>query len=142
MKTTASQFAIDANVIVRYLVRDDDGMYAKAAAVFEEMDKGRLLLFCDPVILGEVVWVLSSCYKVSRKRMAEDLESLLAADGLIIPNKSRYMQALRLYAGPVPHFGDACLCAAAIEACDGKMLSLDRKLSAVKGISRKESVSD
>jgi predicted nucleic-acid-binding protein len=140
VKITGKPFAIDTNVIVRYLVRDDETLYAKAAATFEAMDKGEVTLFCDPIILGEVVWVLLSVYKVSRERIAQDLESLLAADGLVMQDKARYAQALRLFAGPIPHFGDACACAAAMEECDGNLQSFDRKLSRVDGVTRLESV--
>jgi len=140
MRTSGKQLVVDANVILRYLVHDDDALYAKAAAVFKAIEAGRVSVLCDPVILAEVVWVLASYYKISRDEIAEDLESLLEADGFTIPNKDRYVRALRLYAGSVPHFGDACACAAAIEDCGGKLLSFDRKLSAVKGISRLESV--
>lgn len=142
MKITGKPFAIDTNVIVRYLVRDDEALYAKAAATFEAMDRREVTLLCDPIILGEVVWVLLSVYKVTRERIAQDLESLLAGDGLVMQNKARYAQALRLFAGPIPHFGDACACAAAIEDCEGKLLSFDRKLSGVNGVSRMESVGD
>jgi predicted nucleic-acid-binding protein len=83
---------------------------------------------------------LLSVYKVSRERIAQDLESLLAADGLVMQDKARYAQALRLFAGPIPHFGDACACAAALEDCDGNLLSFDRKLSRIDGVTRLESV--
>ena len=39
------------------------------------------------------------------------------------------------------HFGDACACAAAIEDCQGRLLSFDRKLTGVAGVARAEEVS-
>lgn len=142
MRTGGEQVVVDANVILRFLVHDDDELYAKAAAVFKAMGDGRIKLLCDPVLLAEVIWVSASFYKIPRVVIAEGLLSLLRAGGFVVPNKEHYIEALRLYADQVPHFGDACACAAAIEKCDGKLLSFDRRLSAVEGVSRFESADD
>ncbi|MPN16654.1 hypothetical protein SDC9_163999 [bioreactor metagenome] len=45
------------------------------------------------------------------------------------------MKALELFALSVPHFGDACLCAAAIDMTEGEIISFDKKMKSVKGIS-------
>jgi len=52
----------------------------------------------------------------------------------------RYLRALRLFAHTVKHFGDALACAAVLEDCEGRLYSFDRKLSAVEGIERRETV--
>jgi predicted nucleic-acid-binding protein len=70
------------------------------------------------------------------------LEPIIKAEGFIVPNKDRYIRALKLYSESVSHFGDACACAAALEDCDGRLLSFDRKLSGVDGIRRTENAGD
>lgn len=140
MRTSGEKAVIDANVILRYLIRDNEALYVKAAGIIKAMAEGRLALLCDPVILSQVVWASATFYKIPRSQISEGLEQLLNADGFVVPNKGRYVTALRLFAGPVPHFGDACACAAAIEECDGRLLSFDRKLSGIAGISRRESI--
>jgi predicted nucleic-acid-binding protein len=133
--------AIDANVILRYLVRDDKALWEKADAVMRRMDRGEVVLDCDPVILGEVVWTLTSFYKLPRERIASALLGLLSAEGFRVLGKDRYVRALQLYSTSVPHFADACASAAAIEDCDGQLLSFDRALSRVEGVSRHEELS-
>ena len=139
MKTEGRRFAVDANVIIRYLMRDDETLFRQASAIMEALEDERIALECDPVLLGEVIWVLSSYYKLAKADISDKLQTLLKASGFLIPNKDRYLRALELYAGPVPHFGDACACAAALEECEGRLLSFDRELSAVEGIRRTES---
>ncbi len=130
--------AVDANVILRYLVRDDEALWSKADATMRSMDRGEVVLDCDPVILGEVVWTLASFYDLSRERIAAALSRLLSAEGFRVLGKDRYLRALQLYSTSVPHFADACACAAAIEDCEGRLLSFDRKLSRTEGVSRQE----
>lgn len=138
MKTSDDILSIDTNVIIRYLTQDDEVLSAKADAVMEAMDEGRIAVYCDPVILAEVVWVLKSMYKLTPARIAEGLGPILKSDGFIMPDKSRYLVALELYTGSRAHFADACACAAALECADGRLLSFDRDLSRIPGIHRLE----
>ena len=99
---------------------------------------GSALVGWDPAILSEVVFVLHSTYRLSNDRISEALLALVDMPGVVMPGKDRYLHALRLYASQVPHFGDACLCAAALEVSEGRLLSFDRKLSSVPGVERAE----
>jgi predicted nucleic acid-binding protein len=130
---------VDANVILRYLLRDDPKQAAKARAIWQSVEEGQTVVVCDPVTLAEVVFVMSSVYKLANQEIAEALLGLLHPDAVVLPQKSRYLRALQLFAGPVAHFGDACACAAALEDCEGRLYSFDRKLSSVPGIERRES---
>ena len=130
--------AIDANVILRYLLGKDQPFYAQAEAILEGVQRGDVVVHCDPVILSEVVFVLHRSYGVSRQRLAEALSPVLMAECFLLPNKPRYLLALRLFGGPVPHFGDACGCAAALEECEGRLFSFDKALSSVEGVQRRE----
>lgn len=138
MKDSNKVCAIDANVILRYLLRDNEEQWVKAHAVIAQVEDGALVVVCDPVILAEVVWVLTSVYKLTHQHAASIVIPLVKADGFSVPNKDRYIRALELYATTVPHFGDACACAAALEQCGGKLLSFDKKLSGISGIQRQE----
>ncbi len=131
--------SIDANIIVRYLMKDNVALSPKAAGILERVEAGETVVLCDPVNLAEVVWVLRSFYRMPRPEICHGLESLLKMEGFLVPNKDRYLLALRLFAESVGHFGDACACAAAREVCEGRLFSFDAKLSAVRGIRRFDS---
>lgn len=131
-------FSIDANVVVRYLTQDHRELSAKSNVIIEGVEDGRLRVFCDPITLGEIVFVLASRYRLGRAEIAEAVQTIAGMDGFIVPDKARYLHALRLYGTTVPHFGDACACAAAIENCEGRLLSFDRALSGVEGVLREE----
>ena len=131
-------FAIDANVILRYVLGDDEKLSARAATILQGVDSGETAISCDPVTLAEVVWVLSSYYGLPNHEISEGLAPLVKAEGFLIPSKDRYVRALDLFAGSVKHFGDACACATALEDCEGRLYSFDRKLSSVDGVRRAE----
>jgi len=139
MKTGGKVFAIDANVIIRYLVGDNKELVTKATTIMENLASGYIRVVCDPVTLAEIVWVLSKTYNIPREQIRSSLESLIMAEGFLIPDKPLYQKALHLFGSSVPHFGDACACALAMKECNGDLLSFDRKLSHVEGINRKES---
>ena len=139
MKRSVDVYSIDANVIVRFLVGDDPKLSGKASDILRGVESGKTVVTCDPVNLAEVVWVLRSFYGLSNKQISDGLEPLLGAEGFLMPNKERYVRALKLFSETTPHFGDACACAAALQDCEGRLYSFDVKLSKVKGIERRES---
>ena len=138
MRTETEVYSIDANVILRYVLEDDPRLFAKARDILGRVEAGHTVVTCDPVNLAEVIWVLKSFYRLTNEQICEGLEPILNPDGFLMPDKERYLFALRLFAGGVRSFGDACACAAALRDCDGRLYSFDSKLSNVQGIARSE----
>jgi len=140
VKALSNVYTMDANVIVRFLTRDDEALWKKASAIIKAMHDGAIELLCDPVTLAEIVFVLGSIYRIPRKQIHQLMNPVVKARGFIIPNKDVYVRAMELYGDCVPHFGDACACAVALKSTGGRLLSLDKKLSAVAGVQRTEEV--
>jgi predicted nucleic-acid-binding protein len=140
MKTADSVFAIDANIVIRYLTQDDSELSPKADAIIEGIEDGLVTVLCEPVTLSEIVYVLRTFYKQERELICSGLEPIVKLGGFLMPDKPRYIKALELYATAVPHFGDACACAAALELCGGRLLSFDKKLSGISGIQWQEKI--
>lgn len=140
MPTEPATRAIDANIIVRYIIGDAPEHASKACSVFTAMVEGEVALECDPVNLAEVFWVLSSFYEVPAREITEELIPIVQHPGFRMSDKRRYLHALMLCSEGLVDFTDACACATAREKCDGQLLSFDRKLSRVPGITRTEAV--
>jgi len=133
-------YAVDANVILRLVLGDETDLSAKAKAAFAAAESGAVTLECDPVNLAEAVWVLTSHYKVAPGDIADALLPLVKMRELCLPEKGRYVRALELYGQGQLRFGDACACATAETASQGRLLSFDRALSRVPGIDRVETL--
>ena len=138
MSSDTPRIALDANVILRYLLKDHPELSEKARAIWQSVEEGKALAVCDPVIVAEVVFVMRSVYDLPNAAISEALIGLLQPDEVILAEKPRYLRALRLFSESVGHFGDACACAAALEECQGRLASFDRKLSSAPGIERIE----
>jgi predicted nucleic-acid-binding protein len=140
MKANPETITLDANVILRYLLNDDAVQSAKASKIMEMIQDERIVAYSDPVTLAEVVWVLSTHYGISRDQIVAGIVPLIKAPCFVLPDKDRYLNALRLFASTSVHFGDACACAAALASSGGRIFSFDQKLSRLPGIQRIESV--
>lgn len=75
--------ALDTNVLVRYLVRDDEAQAATARSLMSSLTADQPGFVCREVIL-ELVWVLERAYGLSREDIADALEQLVSTDVLVI----------------------------------------------------------
>jgi predicted nucleic-acid-binding protein len=62
--------AVDTNVIVRYLTRDDAEQFAKASALIRDED-----VYVYTTVLLETEWVLRRGYRFSRERIIAALDA-------------------------------------------------------------------
>jgi predicted nucleic-acid-binding protein len=76
-------------------------------------DAGEVRLRLCPLVVAEVVWVLTSAYDVPRERVAEVLTSFLASGGLVVEEGMLLVAALAQMAEQRVDFVDAYLAAKA-----------------------------
>lgn len=98
---------LDTNVLVRYIMQDDPKQSLKASKLIEslgEPDRGYIGL----VAVVELVWVLSSCYDLSREQLALALEAMLRTKQLVVEHADQVVRALRVFKASKADFAD-CL---------------------------------
>ena len=69
--------ALDTNVLVRFLTRDDPAQAETVYRVFKQAEGERTRFWIPVAVVLETVWVLESVYGVSRKGILEALDDLL-----------------------------------------------------------------
>lgn len=100
---------LDTNVLVRYLVEDDDPQKRAADRFVEEaLNRGKSL-FVNQIVLCEVVWVLSRAYGFTRREVAEALEMILCARQFEIEAKDMVVRGLREYRKGKADFADCVI---------------------------------
>ena len=69
--------ALDTNVIVRFLVRDDERQAQIVYRIFKQVESNKEVLFVPLLVVIETIWVLESVYEISRQEILESMHDLL-----------------------------------------------------------------
>ncbi|MGB6488774.1 MAG: type II toxin-antitoxin system VapC family toxin [Steroidobacteraceae bacterium] len=99
--------ALDTNVLVRYVMQDDPKQSQKASRLIESLIP-EAPGFVPLVSLVELVWVLTSCYDLTRDQVGQALEGLLRAKEIVLDRAEQVSQALRTFRAGSADFAD-CL---------------------------------
>jgi predicted nucleic-acid-binding protein len=98
--------ALDTNVLVRFLVEDDEAQSRAAAGVIARAGRNDEQLFVSDVVLCEVVWVLSASYEVPKPKIVAILSELLHARQLTFRASENLVRALEAFAAGKGDFAD------------------------------------
>ena len=102
---------VDANVILRYLLRDDEPLFQKASEVLEKVRTGEEKVVILESVLTECVYVLLRIYRVNRSTIAEKLGGLLCYKGVTNQDKQDLIDSIHLFGQTRLSFVDCLLCA-------------------------------
>ena len=98
-------YLIDTNVLLRYLLHDDEAQSARADVVF---DAAEIVLITD-VVLVETVWTLSGRkYRLAKAELVAVLERLFSEPHIRFEDDQVVWRALQAYRGAAS-VGDAGL---------------------------------
>jgi predicted nucleic-acid-binding protein len=102
---------IDTNVLVRFLVRDDEAQFEKARKLIKrEVAAGRRV-FVSQLVLLETEWVLRSRYGLSKLEIMTAFSGLLDAVDVQFQDEPAVEEALFVWKDYAADFAD-CLIAA------------------------------
>ncbi|MBW4551304.1 MAG: type II toxin-antitoxin system VapC family toxin [Aphanocapsa sp. GSE-SYN-MK-11-07L] len=79
---------LDANVLLRYLIQDDQQQWQKAAAYINSGIESGEIFFINSIVLCECVWVLQRAYKLSRDEVVLALEQILSGSQFQFEDKA------------------------------------------------------
>ena len=123
----SKKVVIDTNLLVRYLINDDQ---KKADAVDNLLDKaikGEIRIVVPSVVIAELVWVLESFYQLKADVILELVEAIVNTSGLDVTDKSMVISALRLYKNRNIDFIDAWIIEFAKERGIKTIYTFDKK---------------
>jgi predicted nucleic-acid-binding protein len=123
--------AIDTNVLVRLVARDDSDQ-VKAADQF--VGKGAWISL---LVLAETLWVLDSVYDLSRAQIATAVEMLLNHQDLTVQDPEVVASALRHYrSGSAVEFSDCLVLEIARKAGHLPVGTFDRNFAKLDDVQR------
>lgn len=121
--------ALDTNVLVRYLVRDDARQTRLATQAIESSCTHEDPGFVSQIVLCELVWVLERGYRYRRSQIAAVVRGLLSADDLAIERSELAWQALNDFEAGSADFSDYSLGLAARESGAEATVTFDRRVA-------------
>jgi predicted nucleic-acid-binding protein len=90
---------IDANVILRFFLADDEKQFQKAFDFIQALEAGKDEALLTEIVFAEVVWVLQKVYHVPRTEIAQKFSKLMQGLGIkTFLGKTVFIEALRIYA--------------------------------------------
>ena len=98
---------LDTSVLVRYIMQDDPKQSPMATRLVESLT-GDQPGFVPLVAVVELVWVLSSSYRLTREQQVEALDLLLRSREIVVDRADLVLQAQRRFARGGADFAD-CL---------------------------------
>ncbi len=118
---------LDTNVILRYLIKDDETLFQAVKPLFSRAEEGSLILYIHPITIAELVWTLQSFYEYKKEEIVGVLIGLINAHGIEVPDKEIVHNALILYLDTNVDYIDAYLASQSSSLGVPTIFTLDKK---------------
>jgi predicted nucleic-acid-binding protein len=115
---------VDTNLLVRLLVKDDEHQAESAVTILSDLSQKFAV---HPVVLCELVWVLSAAYEYQKSDIVKVLSHLIRVENFVILDKETVQAAIELYACTSMDFADAYIGHANKNAGCLRSLTFDKK---------------
>ncbi len=99
---------LDTNILVRLLVRDDEGQFDIVRRLLEQEVSAGRRVFVSLLVLQETEWVLRSRYQFSKPQIFRAVSSLLDSMDIELEDPSVVEQAVFIWESSTAGFSD-CL---------------------------------
>lgn len=69
--------ALDTNVLVRFLVNDDEVQSKVVYQLFKQAETEKKCFFVPLLVVLETIWVLDSVYEIQRREILDSINEIL-----------------------------------------------------------------
>ena len=104
-------YLLDTNIIIRFLIGDNEEYLAKSTEYFEQIELGSIRVEILSSVLMEAFFVLTKFYKLPKKEVISDLKTILLLEGVVNKDKVILFEALSIIENKNIDFVDALICA-------------------------------
>jgi predicted nucleic acid-binding protein len=104
-------YLLDTNIIIRFLVGDNEEHLAKSTEYFEQIELGSMEVEILSDVLMEAFFVLTKFYKLPKVEVISDLKTILSFEGVVNKDKVILFEALSIIENKNLDFVDALICA-------------------------------
>lgn len=124
---------LDTNVLVRYLMEDDEDQARRAEALIDgAADRGEPM-FVSHVVLCEMTWVLATVFRLPKAALVEALTDVVRTTQFVIEAPDLASRALHRFEQGGADFADSVIAERAAEAGCDRVATFDGKLLKEEG---------
>ena len=128
--------ALDTNVLVRFLVSDDEAQASRARSLLRRAASRGDQLLVTSIVLCELVWVLETGYDFAKAEIATTLQALLRARQLQFQSADEIKRAVASYEGGRGDFSDYVIREVSGAEGAATVVTFDKRLWAERGFER------
>ena len=135
--TVVESYLVDTNVILRFLIQDDQAKAKAVKKLVERARSGHVVLEVPFTAIAEALHTLKSFYRVELAQAAQEISNFLSGFGIRVAAPPWVLDALEECQRLKVSFGDACIAAEA-RARGIPILSFDSDFDRLPGVARFE----
>ncbi len=124
--------ALDTNVLVRFLVADDEKQARIVRNLFKQAETNQQILFVPLLVTLEMVWVLESVYDIPRDNILDTFQKLLLMPILSFEGQVALQNAIQSAKNGSEDLPDLLIAHAAVQSGCSSVLTFDKKASDFK----------
>jgi len=128
---------LETSILIRYLTKDDPEKAGRCEHLFKETEKGRIALYLTPLVVAEVIWVLSRVYRFQKTEIVDGLRRVLNTPHLLCDDQELLLQALELFRARPVSFIDAYHATVLPARGITEFYSYDTDFDQISGITRR-----
>lgn len=121
--------ALDTNILVRFLVKDDERQAELVRALFMAAEKRKEPLFVPLLVVLELIWVLESVYEIPRSKIVGAIEDLHHMPVLQFERVSVVQRFIRSARDDRGDLADLFIAGSVKESGGQSILTFDKKAS-------------
>lgn len=125
--------ALDTNVLVRYVVQDDEAQLTSARKLIRKCVADGQALFVPVTVVLELEWVLRASFGYAKDDVMQVLSSLFSAAEMTFGSERALEVALQLYRTGPADFADCLHIALAAQAGELPLWTFDKGAAKVSG---------
>ncbi|MCI5122925.1 MAG: PIN domain-containing protein [Candidatus Electrothrix sp. AR5] len=120
---------IDTNILVRFLIGDDEQQAQKVYKIFKKAESEKKELFVPLLVMLELIWVLESVYDIPRAALLESINDLILMPILKFEHQSALQQFTQAAQGNKYDLSDLLIShSAKAQGCE-TVITFDKKAS-------------
>jgi len=124
--------ALDTNVLVRFLVVDDQRQADLVRALFKQTESRQQKLHVPLLVVLELIWVLASVYSIPRDKILDALQNMLLMPVLSFDGQTALQDFIHTAKNGTEDLSDLLIAHAAVESGCDTVLTFDKKASGFK----------